>query len=384
MIKILNFYTLAKTLTIACIVAINSFTIFFSICLAEQTEPAQTADISKRHIYSKYKFDKSKRVINIGIQPLWVPANLIAEVMKRDLILRDIAQKHGMEIQWYPFLKGNDVNMFLAKGDLHAGIGGDMPAITAAATMDIVIPAITQYGFISIVANKQMLISDLKGKRIGYAFGSNAHYALLDILHRAGLGEKDVKLVKMEVSMMPAALEKGAVDAFSAWEPTPTLAVKHSNKAVKIFKSISSGYFYFDYTFVKERLKITYHIIASELRAILWMQNNYDNLLTACGWVIEAYKDFIGKDLALSQEEIADLAMEDIVGMSYAPVISKEQLKINGAIYREFRFLKSLKKAPASVKWPKVYNSFNEDITQKITSESRRYKLKQFNYEHNK
>lgn len=379
----MNLHTSDRILILVFIIALINVP-FLSICRAEKLAVGESANIPNSQIYSDYEFIKSKSVINIGIQPLWIPTNLIAEVMKRDLILRDILQNDGMEIKWYPFLKGNDVNMFLKNGSLHGGIGGDMPAITAAANMNIVIPAITQHGFISIVANKQMLISDLKGKRIGYAFGSNAHYALLDILNRAGLSEEDVKLVKLEVSMMQEALNNGRIDAFSAWEPTPTLAVKYSNKAVNIFKSISSGYFYFTDSFVKEHVKTTYNIIASELRAILWMQDNHYNLLTACGWVIEAYKNFIGKDLALSPDEIADLAMDDIVGISYAPVISMDKLKINGSMYNEFNFLKGLNKIPQSVKWNRIYNSFNANITKRITTEFKHYQLRKFSYDQGK
>jgi hypothetical protein len=38
--------------------------------------------------------------------------------------------------------KGSDVNIFLRKGDLAAGIGGDKPAITAAANQDLKIASL--------------------------------------------------------------------------------------------------------------------------------------------------------------------------------------------------------------------------------------------------
>ena len=45
-----------------------------------------------------------------------------------------------------------------------------------------------------------MLIKDLRGKLIGYPFGSNAHYALLQTLSAAGLRETDVHLVRLNVN----------------------------------------------------------------------------------------------------------------------------------------------------------------------------------------
>ncbi|MFK5953868.1 MAG: ABC transporter substrate-binding protein [Desulfobacterium sp.] len=118
------------------------------------------------------------------------------------------------------------MNFFLGKGDIDAGIGGDMPTLTAAANFDIVIPVMIQRGFVSIVANRHMLIDQLKRKKIGYAFGSNAHYALLKTLASAGLNENDVKLIPMEVAQMPEALDAGEITAFSAWEPTPYNCIK--------------------------------------------------------------------------------------------------------------------------------------------------------------
>ena len=45
-------------------------------------------------------------------------------------------------------------------------------------------------------------IKDLKGKRIAFPFGSNAHYALLQTLASSGLSEKDVDLVSLNVNEM--------------------------------------------------------------------------------------------------------------------------------------------------------------------------------------
>ena len=63
--------------------------------------------------YSQYDFDQSDPIINIGIQPLYLMTGIIFEAIKKDNILdREISQLN-MKIEYYPFLKGEDVNFFL-------------------------------------------------------------------------------------------------------------------------------------------------------------------------------------------------------------------------------------------------------------------------------
>lgn len=353
----------------------------FCPCKAEQLLETNAKGAKSHPIYSKYEIDKSNTIINFGIQPLWIPTNLICETMKRDLILKEKLHKYGMSINWYSFLKGDDVNLFFKNRSLDVGIAGDMPAISAASDIEIVIPSLTQQGFISIVAKEQMLISGLKGKRIGFAFGSNAHYALLSILEHANLKEEDVDLVALDVSEMPEALERGEIDAFSAWEPISSIAIKNSDNFVKIYKCLSSGYLYFNKEFAVKHRKAVKHIIAAEIRAIFWLQKFKKNILRACKWTIENSERFIGKKLNLTPNEIAKLANEDIIGMSSLPIIPENDLRENGSIYNEFKFLKKLRKISASVEWSKIYSSFDRDIIKEIVSNQREYNFTVFEYE---
>jgi len=61
--------------------------------------------------------------------------------------------------------------------------------------------------------------SDLRGKKIATALNSSAHFYVGKILGSVGLSERDVAVVGMPPSEMPAALAWGDVDAVSIWEP---------------------------------------------------------------------------------------------------------------------------------------------------------------------
>ncbi|MFQ5610801.1 MAG: hypothetical protein ACE5H9_01560, partial [Anaerolineae bacterium] len=124
----------------------------------EQPPAIATPDLSDHSLYRTYNFGEDASVIDVGIQPLWLPTGTIAEAMMRDDILRKNLSDQGLEIRFHPFLKGADVNFFLRRGDLEVAIGGDMPALTAAAESNVVIAALIQQGFSAIVAGRPMLI----------------------------------------------------------------------------------------------------------------------------------------------------------------------------------------------------------------------------------
>jgi NitT/TauT family transport system substrate-binding protein len=334
-------------------------------------------------LYSTYEFNNTDTVVNIGTQPLYMPTGLITETMKRDIIFKKALAEHGVEIRFYPFLKGHDVNAFIRSGDLDAGIGGDMPAISIATKMDIVIASLAQFGFTSIVAGRQMRIDELKGKRIGFAYGSNAHYALLNVLSFAELDESQVDLLSMEVSDMPEALTEGRVDAFAAWEPTPAIAVKQGPGNVIIHRSLSSGYIYFDKSFYDAYPRISGLVLAAEIRALRWMKQGRQNLLRASRWSIDAFNKLSDRKTVLTPEEFADLALKDIAGSHFPPVIAKKEIEEGGRIFREFEFLKKLGFIRASSKWGRVRDSFDREILKRILGQGEAMRLDEFLYDIN-
>ncbi|MBC8553566.1 MAG: ABC transporter substrate-binding protein [Candidatus Brocadiales bacterium] len=286
-----------------------------------------------------------------------------------------------MTIRFYAFLKGDDVNYFLRKGDIDVGIGGDMPAITAAATMDIVIPALIQQGFTSVIANRSMLIRELRGNKIGYAFGSNAHYALLKALSSDRLSEGQVSLIPMEVNEMPGALHSGKITAFSAWEPTPAITLLKYPENVVIHRYLSSGYIYFTKTYSDKYPDVVRQIIAAEIRALRWMQSSRKNLMRASEWALQASESLTNQKIELSVEQNASLAENDLLGLASEPIIPQNDLRQNGPLHMEFEFLKTLGNIPASTNWENIHNSFDLQIIIDVLTHSKEYKLNKFNYD---
>jgi sulfonate transport system substrate-binding protein len=61
--------------------------------------------------------------------------------------------------------------------------------------------------------------ADLKGKTVGTTRHTTAHYYAVITARKAGLGDGDLRIVDVPQAEMPAALERGAIDALAIWEP---------------------------------------------------------------------------------------------------------------------------------------------------------------------
>jgi NitT/TauT family transport system substrate-binding protein len=337
-------------------------------------------DLARHPIYSKYQYDKSRGIVHFGIQPLWMPAGNIAEVMSRDAILSEALGKLGLTIRFHPFLKGDDITFFIKRGDLQGGMIGDMPALLAAAALDVIIPAATHQGFDHIVASKTLLISDLKGKRIGYPFGSVSHRTLLEALLSEGMNEDQVSLIPQEVSALPAALKNGLIDAFAAWEPATMSALSQVPSATIIHRSRHLGLVYFTKNFATAHREAMRQILAAEIRAIKWLTDSRKNLAQSCKWVSERSQGLGPEKPAVSSDKCASLIAQ-VGQMDFVAVVPERDLRAGGHLHREFEFLKSLGKVSSSVSWLDVSRKLDRSVITEILANRLKYRLDEFRYE---
>lgn len=348
----------------------------------EDVQIISAPDLSHHPIYSKYDFGEIDNVIDFGIQPLAVRVGVISEAMRRDVILRRFLSDQGLEIRFHSFMKGADINFFLQRGDIEMAMAGDMPTITAAATLEVTVAALCNQAFDSIVARRHMMVEELRGKPIGYAFGSSAHYILLRALSSAGLGEEDVRLIPLDITEMPDALGNGEIDAFSAWDPIVPIALARPDGFVTIHRGLSSAYLYFSRAFAEKHPEPVHQIVASQLRAIAWMQQRDENLLEACRWTLGVGQALSGKEPALLAEQYVMMIKKDVIfGNTSASIIPENHLKQDGLLHREFEFLKALGKIPPSSDWDSVRNSFDRQIISEVLANPGEYSLDEYDYD---
>jgi len=110
---------------------------------------------------------------------------------------------------------------FGAFGIAAATLGG------AAGESVVVIGAQCNKGM-AVVAGKDSAIASikaLKGKKVGILPGSTQEVVILDRLKQEGMTVADIQPVRLAFSEMPAALERGDIDAYVGAEPGPSISV---------------------------------------------------------------------------------------------------------------------------------------------------------------
>ena len=112
------------------------------------------------------------------------------------------------------------------------GISASLVSVTAAtrAPIYIIAPLGRSVHYMQMVAlGDNSSAVDLKGKRIGFQFGTEGHRFALTYLRKNGIATKDVTLMNIPAQALPAALSRKDIDALSVWPP-------HSTKALQATK----------------------------------------------------------------------------------------------------------------------------------------------------
>jgi sulfonate transport system substrate-binding protein len=78
-------------------------------------------------------------------------------------------------------------------------------------------------------------LGDLKGRRVGFARASSAHNLTIAAVDKAGLAWSDITPVQLPPADARAAFERGAIDAWTIWDPY--FAVAENRPGVRVLAS---------------------------------------------------------------------------------------------------------------------------------------------------
>jgi aliphatic sulfonates family ABC transporter substrate-binding protein len=133
----------------------------------------------------------------------------------------------GYTIEWIEFQFGPPMLEAMRVGSIDVGAVGDTPPIFAqAARADLLYIAAEVGPPQSILlppGSKIQTLADLKGKRLAFGRGSSAHSFVLLVLEKAGLRYDEIEPIYLGPADAGAAFERGAIDAWSIWEPYASL-----------------------------------------------------------------------------------------------------------------------------------------------------------------
>lgn len=327
-----------------------------------------------------YDYDTGARVIDIGGQPLGYPSALFTAAMARDLVLDAELRSQGIRLRSHAFFKGFDIVPHLDGTRLEAGLLGDMPTLLALARNRVIIVGLVKLTFTAVVTRSGLELGDLKGRRIGYALNSLAHYTLLKGLSAAGLGEADVRLVAMNVDEMPEALARGDIEAFAAWEPAVTVALAGGSSFRAVYRGLNTEYFVIARELYERRPDVVRALVASFVRAFNFMSRAPGNIEAVAAWALADGQVLTGKPGRATIAQIAQITRREILDVPSAPALPRADRHGRHPLFPVFEFLQSVGKIPADLAWERVSSSFAPELIGEVMSAPDRWELQRFSY----
>ncbi|HEY1412313.1 MAG TPA: ABC transporter substrate-binding protein, partial [Rhodopila sp.] len=146
---------------------------------------------------------------------------------KANKVLESLLGPKGVGVEWVEFQFGPPMLEAMRVGSIDVGGVGDTPPVFAqAAHADLRYIAANLGSPQSILlppGSKIQSLTDLKGKRLAFGRGSSGHDFALMALEKAGLRYDEIEPVNLGPADAGAAFERGAIDAWSIWEPYASL-----------------------------------------------------------------------------------------------------------------------------------------------------------------
>jgi aliphatic sulfonates family ABC transporter substrate-binding protein len=236
--------------------------------------------------------------IRFGYQKTSIPL-----VVKAQRLLEKRFEARGAAVKWVEFAFGPPLLEAVNAGAVDYGYTGDAPPIFAQAARAhinyvAVIPA-RGYGQAIVVPgdSSAKTLADLKGKKIGVAKGSSAHNLLVSALESQNIAWSDINPVYLAPADAAAAFSRGAIDAWSIWDPFYAIAeLRQKARPLPIDPkaTIQNSYFLANSDFLAKHADVVGAINEEIAKATEWAKDHRDEVAAlsaeASGVDIEAQK----------------------------------------------------------------------------------------------
>jgi sulfonate transport system substrate-binding protein len=158
--------------------------------------------------------------------------------------LEERFKPRGIAVKWVEFPFGPPLLEALNVGSIDFGTTGDAPPIFAQAARAnlLYVAAIPASGASEAILVHEdspiRTLADLKGKRVGFAKASSAHNTTVAALEKAGLAYTDVTPVYLPPADAAAAFARGAIDAWTIWDPYFAIAERGKVRILALAKDV--------------------------------------------------------------------------------------------------------------------------------------------------
>ena len=146
-------------------------------------------------------------------------------ILKEQGLLDKRLAGQNVTVKWVQFQSGPPLIEALNAGAIDFGYVGDTPPLfaQAAGVKFVYVASIPQPGKSNAILVRTdsgiKTLSDLRGKKIALVKGSSAQNVLVQALQKANISLADVSPVYLQPADAGAAIQSGAVDAWSIWDP---------------------------------------------------------------------------------------------------------------------------------------------------------------------
>jgi NitT/TauT family transport system substrate-binding protein len=157
---------------------------------------------------------------------------------------RNFFAKYNIDAEITQFSGGPDLADSTMAGQLDFGSSGTatwMPRFVRSDALLIVGTMATSTDNFKMAASTSIkTLPDLQGKKLGTIAGSTIDYLWALVAQKLNVAESALNLIPVTPPELPAALDRGDVQAFFSWEPWPSKSVEISGKD-KVHILASSG-----------------------------------------------------------------------------------------------------------------------------------------------
>ena len=193
--------------------------------------------------------------------------------------------KYGIYVSHYIFPSAGPANDALIAGSIDINCGADTRTVTLFTAMPdkaLIIGTVERgdrYSTVVSVNSTYQNWIDLKGKKIGIKLGTGGECVLRKHFEQQGIKWEDYQWLNMEVTDMVAYLQQGKIDAFHAWEFTPSIAeAKGVGRVIRTYGDIAltPASIHTTKKFVEENREAVVRFLAAQMEKADLIKNDPD------------------------------------------------------------------------------------------------------------
>jgi len=162
----------------------------------------------------------------------------------------------------------------------------------------VVAEGVTLLRWLAVVGRNVENMAALKGKRVGVARGTGSETFWLAVVAAQRLNPADYTIVNVEAPEMVAALERGNIDAFVAWEPWPSRSVRAVRGSKIILANQDVGilirnFIYMNRGWIGQNEDASKRFMTALVQATDYMKSNVDESAAHVARFLRQDRDFV-------------------------------------------------------------------------------------------